>query len=172
MLCKESSWPRLSSLYCPQLQRQVNYRVQNRSGCVCVGGCVLCTPMSVCTFAWKASHASLSDNRAQNPSQRWLSCSAAWAMSSARLPSGGADKTRRVSHQSNTHWYIPQSPRSYNSSPCRGQINTPFMQTESAQCYWRWAESRSKLQSEFIQLYADVFSSKWHLLNANGQFDV
>lgn len=95
-----------------------------------MGRCVLCLP--TCTFAWKASHANLSDNREQNPSQRWLSCSAAWAMSSARLPSGRADKTRGGVTQSKAHWYILQSSPMYDSSPCRGQINTHFMQTESA----------------------------------------
>lgn len=67
--------------------RQLNYSVQNTNGCVCP-----------CTFAWKASHANLSDNRVQNPTHRWLSCSAACAMSSARLPSGGEDIKSGLSH--------------------------------------------------------------------------
>lgn len=63
---------------------QVQKQTRLYRACVCA-----------CTFVWYASHASLSANRAQNPTQRWFSCSAAWAMSSARVPSGGGGVGRQ-----------------------------------------------------------------------------
>lgn len=132
--------------------------------CACVCVVYLCLEGQPCQPVWQQGTES-------KPALVELLCCLSNVISTTPLWRSRQNNEEGVT-QSNTHWYILQSSQSYNSSPCRGQINTPFMHTESAQCYWRWDESRSKLQSEFIQLYTDSFSSKWHLLNANGQFDV
>lgn len=102
-------------------------------GCVCVG-VYLCLEGQPCQPIWQQGTES-------NPALVELLRCLGNVISTTPLWRSRQNNKGGVT-QSNAHWYILQNSQTHHISPCRGQINTYFTPTNSAQCYWRWGESQ------------------------------
>lgn len=132
---KKSNWSRSSCSYCTlTLTGELHHSEKERMR-LCVCACVyLCLEGQPCQPVWQQGTES-------KPALVELLRCLGNVISTTPLWRSRQNNKGGVT-QSNAHWYILQSSQSHHISPCRGQINTYFTSTKSAQCYWRWGESQ------------------------------